>query len=58
MRKIVKFKLTEEEKKAVKNCVETINCDGFDCGNCPFNYSEGCMLEVLQEVVVEEEEED
>ena len=56
MQKIVKIKLTEEEKKAVKNCVETINCDSsIHCVDCPFNYSKGCMLGTLREVAEEED---
>lgn len=54
MRKIVKFELTEEEKKAIKNCVETIECGEVDCEECPFHYSKGCMLEILQEIAEED----
>ena len=54
MIKTVKFVLTEEEKKAVKNCVETIDCNELDCIDCPFNYSKGCILETLREIAEED----
>ena len=54
MKKVLKFELTEEEKKAIKKCVETIDCDEFDCYECPFNYSQGCMLETLREIADED----
>jgi hypothetical protein len=44
------IELTKEEKQAIMNCVEAIDCDAVDCGDCPFNYNCGCMLEHLREV--------
>ena len=45
------IELTKEEKQALINCVQTIDCCDVDCSDCPFNYSDGCMLEHLKEVV-------
>ena len=53
MKKVIKIELTEEEKKAIKNCVETVNCDELGCNECPFSYSEGCMFEILREIAEE-----
>lgn len=44
------IELTKEEKQAIKNCIEAIDCDEVSCSECPFNYSNGCMLEHLREV--------
>ena len=50
--KIVKeVEFSEKEKQAIKNCIETINCDEINCGDCPFAYNCGCMLEHLRELV-------
>ena len=42
---------TNEEKKAIKNCIETIGCEEIDCEYCPFWFNCGCMLEILREVI-------
>jgi hypothetical protein len=48
---IIKIKFTDEEKKAIKNCIETIDCEGVSCEPCPFEYNCGCILERLREVI-------
>ena len=50
--KVVKnVEFSETEKRAIKNCVETISCEEMDCDYCPFSYNCGCMLETLREAI-------
>ena len=51
MKLVSKVELSEVEKKAIKNCIETIDCDEVNCGECPFAYNCGCMLETLREII-------
>ena len=63
MRTIVQFRLTEKEKEAIKNCIDTIKCDcecqdrGSGLANaCPFLMENGgCMLEAMQDILNEQE---
>ena len=49
--KIVRtVELTQEEKKAILNCVQAIDCDERYCDDCPFQYNCGCILETLREI--------
>ena len=63
MRAVVQFRLTEQEKQAIKNCVDTIKCD-CECQDkesclanaCPFLMENGgCMLEAMQDILYEQE---
>ncbi len=53
MKEIKTFELTQDERKAIWNCVQTINCKDIDCCDCPFAYNCGCMLKTLQEIADE-----
>ena len=61
MKKITQFILNDKEKQAIKNVVDTIECD-CDCGDkysncqCPFLMENGgCMIEALDDIVKESE---
>ena len=51
MKLVKKVEFSEVEKKAIRNCIETINCDEIGCSECPFEYNCGCMLEYLREII-------
>jgi hypothetical protein len=63
MKTITRFVLTHEERRAVKNVVDTIGCaceceQRSDC-NCPFLMENGgCMLEAMKDILDEQERED
>ena len=46
-----KVEFSEAEKKAIRNCIEVINCDEINCDECPFVYNCGCMLKTLREII-------
>ena len=51
MKLVKEVELSEKEKQAIRNCIEAIDCDEVSCGECPFAYNCGCMLEYLREVI-------
>lgn len=51
MKLVSKVKFSKKEKEALKNFIETINCEGINCSECPFVYNCGCMLEHLRELI-------
>jgi hypothetical protein len=63
MRTITRFVLNTEERRAIKNVVDTIGCDceceqRSDC-HCPFLMENGgCMLEAMKDILDEQERED
>lgn len=46
-----KLVLTNEERKAIKKCVEIIDCSEMECELCPFECNYGCMIVQLEETV-------
>ena len=48
-----KLVLTKEERKAIKQCVETIDCSEMECELCPFECTYGCMIVELEKTVME-----
>lgn len=48
-----KLVLTKQEHKAIKKCVETIDCTEMECELCPFECNHGCMIVQLEETVSE-----
>ena len=61
MKTFTRFILSTEEKQAIKNVVDTINCS-CECQEhepCPFLMNDGgCMLEALSDIVEEQIRED
>ena len=51
-----KLVLTKEEHKAIKKCVETIDCTEMDCELCPFECNYGCMIVELEKAVMKKKE--
>ena len=51
MKVINKVEFSEKERKAIRNCIEAIDCDEVSCGECPFAYNCGCILETLREII-------
>ena len=51
IKQIVRIEFTDKEKKAIKNCVEAIDCEEVSCDYCPFQYNCGCMLATLREII-------
>ena len=46
-----KLVLTKEERQAIKQCVETIDCKEMECELCPFECNYGCMIVELEKAV-------
>ena len=61
MRTITRFVLTLEERQALKNVVDTVNCES-ECDShkkCPFLMENGgCIIVALEEILDEQERED
>ena len=51
-----KLVLTKEEHKAIKQCVETIDCTEMNCELCPFECNYGCMIVELEKAVMKKQE--
>lgn len=51
MKLVNKVEFSKVEKEAIRNCIETIDCEEMSCEECPFAYNCGCMLETLREVI-------
>ena len=51
-----KLVLTNEERKAIKKCVETIDCSKMACELCPFECNYGCMIVELEKAVMKKKE--
>ena len=61
MRTITSFVLTLEERQALKNVVDTVNCES-ECDShkqCPFLMENGgCIIVALEEILDEQEKAD
>lgn len=61
MRRVSQFILNTEEKLAIKNVVDTVNCE-CECQDhepCPFLMENGgCMLQALEDILDEQERRD
>ena len=51
MKVVSKVEFTDNEKKAILNAIETVNCNEVECEYCPFCFNCGCMLEVMRDAV-------
>jgi hypothetical protein len=63
MKTITNYVLNAEERQAIKNVVDTIDCDcqceNYGECNCPFLMENGgCMLEAMKEILDEQKKVD